>query len=46
MDDLHPRPSAYLGDDDGRIAGGVIAWILGSIAIEFVIGLAILSQLL
>lgn len=46
MDDLHLRPSTYLGDDDGRVGGGVIAWILGSIALECVIALAIVSQLL
>lgn len=46
MDDLHPRATTFPGDDDGRVGGGVIAWILGSIAIEFVIALAIVSRLL
>ncbi len=46
MDDLHPRSSAYPGDDDGRVGSGLIAWILGSIAIELVVGLAIVSRLL
>jgi hypothetical protein len=46
MDDLHPCTTTYLGDDDGRVGGGLVAWILGAIVIEFLGLIALVAYLL
>jgi hypothetical protein len=45
MDDLQPRTTTYLGDDDGRVGGGLVAWIMGAIIVEL-LGLAALAAYL
>jgi hypothetical protein len=46
MDDMHAHSATYLGDDDGRVGGGLIAWILGAIVVEFVGLIALAAYLL